>query len=152
MIINPGNVFDAFLYPNTVVVHGCNAQGVMGSGVAKVVRNDFPGAYYEYIRHHEEFGLALGEIIPVPVLPNRWIINAITQEFYGRDGKRYVDYKAVGKAFRSVKVFAQDNGIESVNYPKIGAGLGGGDWNTIAEIIDLELEGITHFCWDPEHA
>lgn len=152
MIINPGNVFDAFLYPNTVVVHGCNAQGVMGSGVAKVVRNDFPGAYYEYIRRHEEFGLQLGEIIPVPVLPGRWIINAITQEFYGRDGRRYVNYAAVGTAFRQVRKFAEDQGIESVNYPKIGAGLGGGDWNTISQIIDSELEGITHFCWDPEHA
>ena len=149
MIINPGNVFDAFLYPNSVVVHGCNAQGVMGSGVAKVVRNDFPAAYYEYIRHHEEFGLLLGSIIPVPILPNRWIVNAITQEFYGRDGKRYVDYKAVGRAFRAVKVFAEDNGVETVNYPMIGAGLGGGDWDTIAQIIDCELEGLNHFCWVP---
>ena len=151
MIINPGNVFDAFLYPNSVVVHGCNAQGVMGSGVAKVVRNDFPGAYYEYIRRHEEFGLTLGEIIPVPVLPGRWIINAITQEFYGRDGKRYVSYDAIRNSFDRVAEFAEANNIETINYPKIGAGLGGGNWDHIAEIIDEALFGLNHYCWDPEH-
>lgn len=145
-----GNVFDSFLYPNSCVVHGCNAQGVMGSGVAKVVRNDFPAAYYEYVRKHDEVGLKLGEIIPVSVLPGRFVINAITQEFYGGPPTRYVDYDAVRMAFRSVKAFAIKMGLETINYPMIGAGLGGGDWNIISGIIDTELDGLQHFVWVPE--
>lgn len=144
-----GNVFDAFLYPNSLVVHGCNAQGVMGSGVAKVVRNDFPAAYYEYVRKYEESGLKLGDVIPVMVLPSRYIINAITQEFYGRDGKRYVNYHAIEVCFGQVRKFVDQNGIETINYPKIGAGLGGGNWDEIAAIIDSQLEGYNHFVWEP---
>ena len=149
MEVIKGNVFDAFLYPNSCVVHGCNAQGVMGSGVARVVRNDFPAAYYEYVRRHEEVGLKLGEIIPVSVLPGRYVINAITQEFYGGPPTRYVDYDAVRTAFKSTKAFAKQWGIESINYPMIGAGLGGGDWSVLSKIIDEQLEGLNHFVWVP---
>jgi O-acetyl-ADP-ribose deacetylase (regulator of RNase III) len=31
-----------------------------------------------------------------------------------------------------------------IGYPKIGAGLAGGDWSIIEEIIDRELEGEDH--------
>lgn len=149
MEVIKGNVFDAFLYPNSCVVHGCNAQGVMGSGVARVVRNDFPAAYYEYVRKYEEVGLAVGEIIPVSVLPGRYIINAITQEFYGGPPTRYVDYDAVRTAFKSTRAFAKQWNIESISYPMIGAGLGGGDWSIISAIIDEELDGLQHFVWVP---
>ena len=150
MEIIKGDVFDSFLYPNSMVVHGCNAQGVMGSGVARVVRNNFPAAYYEYLRHHEEHGLKLGEVINVMVLPCRYVANAITQKFYGGDGKRYVSYQAIDEAFAVVRKLAQELEIETINYPMIGAGLGGGDWNEIASIIDAQLDGLNHFVWIPE--
>lgn len=147
MNIKVGNVFESLLEPNSMVVHGCNAQGVMGSGVAAIVKNDFPAAFYEYRRKYDEEGLQLGEVIFSEVFPTRVIANAITQEFYGRDKKVYVDYAAIGRAFRTVKQFAMDNGISIINYPMIGAGLGGGDWELISNIIDCELEGLTHVCW-----
>ena len=151
MEIVSGNVFDAFLQPNSLVVHGCNAQGVMGSGVAKYVKDNFAGAYYEYLRHHEENGLQLGEVIPALVLPGRWILNAITQEFYGRDpGRVYVNYYAIEVAFDRVREFAENNNIMTINYPKIGAGLGGGSWERISSIIDVKLAGLDHYLWDPE--
>ena len=150
MEIIKGDVFDSFLFQNSLVVHGCNAQGVMGSGVAKVVRNNFPAAYYEYVRHHDEHGLKLGEVITVEVLPRRFISNAITQEFYGRDGRRYVSYHAVRVCFGIVRKFAIENQIETINYPMIGAGLGGGDWNEISAIINEQLDGFKHFVWIPE--
>ena len=150
MEIIKGDVFDSFLYPNSMVVHGCNAQGVMGSGVARVVRNNFPAAYYEYLRHHEEHGLKLGEVINAMVLPGRYVANAITQEFYGGDGKRYVSYHAIRVAFGIVRKLAIELELETINYPMIGAGLGGGDWNEIAPIIDEQLDGLNHFLWIPE--
>lgn len=151
MNVVSGNVFDAFLQPNSLVVHGCNAQGVMGSGVAKYVKDNFPSAYYEYLRHHEEHGLKLGEVIPALVLPGRWVLNAITQEFYGRDpGRVYVDYQAIEIAFSRVRQFAESNNIATINYPKIGAGLGGGDWTRISSIINTQLDGLDHYLWDPE--
>lgn len=150
MEIIKGDVFDSFLYPSSMVVHGCNAKGVMGSGVARVVRNNFPAAYYEYVRHHEEHGLKLGEVINVEVLPRRFIANAITQESFGSDGRRYVSYHAIRVAFGIIRKFAIDNNIETINYPLIGAGLGGGNWDEIAPIINEQLDGLNHFLWIPE--
>ena len=44
-----------------IIVHGCNCQGVMGSGVAKQIKEKFPNAYTIYKQREEEIGLRLGE-------------------------------------------------------------------------------------------
>jgi O-acetyl-ADP-ribose deacetylase (regulator of RNase III) len=38
----------------------------------------------------------------------------------------------------------QDFPGRSIGYPRIGAGLAGGDWTVIAQIIDEELSGEDH--------
>ena len=38
-----------------VIVHGCNAQGVMGSGVAKQLRAKYPEIYVDYLDGLEEY-------------------------------------------------------------------------------------------------
>lgn len=145
MIYKRGDLMDA---AEPIIVHGCNAQGVMGSGVAKAVRDKYPKAYSDY---HSEYvkksnRLSMGQVIWTWIgWPRdlRVIGNAVTQEFYGRDGKRYVDYDAVRMAFVEVRRFLDSLADEEilqgdgpyVAIPRIGAGLGGGDWETIAEII-----------------
>lgn len=146
-----GNVFDSLMVKNSMVVHGCNCQGVMGSGVAAQVRILFPKVYNEYVRKHQESGLKLGEIQCIPVLPNnRFIVNAMTQDKYGREGIRYVSYDAIRECFKQIREFALANDISSINYPAIGAGLGGGDLEIIMEIINEELEGLNHTLWIPK--
>ena len=147
-----GDVLDSFLYENTIIVHGCNAQGVMGSGMAKAVKARFPQAFNDYHEKYQEQGNQLypGQIIISEVLPTRYIINAITQKYYGTDkGHRYVDYDAVRECFELVRDFAEKNGVDTINYPMIGAGLGGGDWGVISGIIDDVLDGLNHFVWVP---
>lgn len=139
-----------------IVVHGCNAQGVMGSGVAKEVREVYPGAYEAYRnayeKHLKETGqaLQLGRVVWYTVSkeePKLAIANAITQQFYGRDPKvRYVSYEAIETAFRRIGAIAREHNLP-VHYPMIGAGLANGDWGTIADIIDRELEGVEHTVW-----
>jgi O-acetyl-ADP-ribose deacetylase (regulator of RNase III) len=134
-----------------IIVHGCNAQGVMGSGVAKVIRDKYPDAYIKYRKKFDESGLKTGEIVWYKVTDNpRFVIaNAITQEFYGRDSKCYVDYEAIRKTFSEIAIIATKYNL-NVYYPRIGAGLGGGDWNLISEIINSELNGINHYCYVPQ--
>ena len=36
-----------------IIAHGCNAQGKMGSGVAKAIRREFPQAYSYYRSAYE---------------------------------------------------------------------------------------------------
>lgn len=139
---------DLFSTEVGVIVHGCNAQGVMGSGVAKIIREKYTKAYDRYRKAYEMHGhLKLGDIISVPCDDATVIVNAITQEFYGRDGKRYVSYDAVAESMQKINRFYEVYGITSVAMPQIGAGLGGGDWSVIESIIESELKDVKPYVY-----
>ena len=137
-----------------IIVHGCNAQGVMGSGVAAAVRAAYPGAYEVYRAAHQRRrqagqSLEMGSVVwfTASRSPKLAIANAITQEFFGRDpAVRYVDYDAVRMAFRRVAAVAREHGL-AVHYPQIGAGLGNGDWSILSGIIATELGDVPHTLW-----
>ena len=125
-----------------VIIHGCNAQGVMGSGVARQIRQRWPNVYEVYALRHRVFGLGLGEIVPVATLDGRIIVNCITQDGFGRDGRRYVDYDAIDRCLALVNDRVQGWEATEVAMPRIGAGLGGGDWEVIEQIV---LRNATNF-------
>lgn len=138
-----------------IIVHGCNAQGVMGSGVAAAVRETYPQAYeayralYQKARDQGLKDLPLGKIawFRVSESPKLAIANAITQQYYGRDSNvRYVSYEAIEEAFGRIAKVAREHQLP-VHYPLIGAGLANGDWSIIADIIDKQLEGVQHTLW-----
>ena len=118
-----------------VLVHGCNNHGVMGSGVARQIREKWPNVYEVYSLKHKVFGLELGDIIPVGTLDGKIIVNAVTQDGFGRDGSRYVDYDAIETCFRKINDRVDVWEVAEVAMPRIGAGLGGGDWSIIEKII-----------------
>lgn len=138
-----------------IITHGCNAQGVMGSGVAKAIRDLYPEAYKGYRDWYETHGLKVGDIVPVNIdhkqttkgfRYGRYVINAVTQEFYGRDPSRvYVSYEGLRAAMREinnnvlVRLRSDSAGEpERVAMPLIGAGLANGKWSIIAPIIEEE--------------
>lgn len=129
---------DMFAGNHTYFVHGCNAQGVMGSGVARQVATDYPMTFAEYRRVYEMDGLNLGQVIRVGNPNGHVIFNAITQNQYGRDGQRYANYGAIDQAFKWISSYfgATNRRHHDLAMPMIGAGLGRGDWNTIAGIIE----------------
>lgn len=120
------------------IMHGCNAHGVMGSGVAAIIRKDYHKAYEVYALQFPNY--ILGEVIPVKVDDNIVIVNAITQDDYGTH-KVQVDYDAVEQACRGVKHLAASGMIPSneVHFPFIGAGLAGGDEHTLMTIFDQQF-------------
>lgn len=126
-----GNLLDA---PETYIAHGCNSYGVMGSGVALAIKTKWPKAYEEYHNYYKECGLDLGEIISVPC-ENKVILNCITQKHYGRTGDKFVSYDAIDTCMKHI----QNLGLDNIAMPKIGAGLGGGDWKVIEAIIQSRL-------------
>ncbi len=129
-----------------VIVHGCNAQGVMGSGVAKAIKEKYPEAYRAYRYDYNLERLYKGLCIFVETERNGQpfiVINALTQENYGRDKNTvYVDYDAIQIAFMQINEELSDMGINSVAMPKIGAGLANGDWNIIEKIIEEECTDV----------
>lgn len=151
-----GDVCAAKTHAINIIVHGCNAQGVMGSGVALAVKTKWPGAYSVYRDHVFKVGPGhpdlLGQVVPYFDDQNSVIIaNAITQLSFGKDGRRYVDYQAVQTAFNTVVEIASNHSKNvGVHYPLIGAGLGGGDWSIISDIIEgcfSTNPELQHFLW-----
>lgn len=125
-----GDLLDAV---EPVIAHGCNNKYVMRSGVARDIRTKWPEAYKVY---KEATVLTMGDIIPIfNCKSDKWVINAITQDGYGRDGKKYVCYDAVARCFKAINTFCGEMGYDIIAIPKIGAGLGGGNWDVIEEVI-----------------
>lgn len=149
IIEHVGNLFDLVLptikNDNVVhlIVHGCNARGKMGSGFAKELRERFPAAYQEYYNFHKQYGLTEGTIVDHVDSTNLVIVNAITQDYYGYDGGKYVSYDAIDSCFELIQNIAeelvQDGKEVKVHFPLIGAGLAGGHWDVIESIINHRL-------------
>lgn len=143
-----GNLLDV---KSGVIAHGVNCQGVMGSGVALAIRQKWPNVYDAYRSkvktetNEYPSSCLLGSVQYVTTFPDYVgletfpvVANCFTQDSFGRD-KRHVDYEAVAKCFNSLSFRVRLYG--HLNIPKIGAGLGGGDWNVIESIIKSEYKG-----------
>jgi O-acetyl-ADP-ribose deacetylase (regulator of RNase III) len=124
------------------IVHGCNARGVMGKGVALQVKTLFPQAYEHYRnRCLWNNALVIGTVQFVDC-ETKIIINAITQRDYARaynDPTRYVSYDALAACMAEIN--RQIPG-QQLAMPRIGAQLGGGSWEIIERIIETELTDV----------
>lgn len=156
MLIHVMNdIFDG--QPNKcIIVQSVNAQGVMGSGLAKAIREKYPMVYDHYQTEHELGLLELGYTSYVEVEPNKFVANIVGQEFYGRDGKQYTNYNALHSGMEDVKMMAKALNVEVVIPYKIGCGLGGGDWNGIVlpmieEIFKDDLVAFVYQGGDEEY-
>lgn len=97
-------------------------------------------AYDDYKAYEKEMGfLRTGKIAYSSVSDDLLIANCITQQFYGNDGKKYVSYDAIDDIFKEINYLCNIERSVYVHFPKIGADLGGGNWNVIKEIIDHRL-------------
>lgn len=148
---------DLLAGPERFIAHGCNARGVMNSGIAKQIRDQFPDAYERYKRwwYDESEGdyersLPLGQTQVVDC-DEKVIINCITQATFGRDPNTvYADYDAIRSCLANIEALAADSKvgtrrfgeIEAVGFPLIGAGLANGSWRTISGIIEEEAKSF----------
>ena len=115
------------------IAHGCNCSGAFGAGVAKQIAQRWPKAKFLYLRSVPK----LGQVQAVRVSDDLMIFNCGTQQGYGAKGRQYVSYDAIRECMRAIKQMVPEK--EKVAMPKIGAGLGGGEWGVIEKIIWEEL-------------
>lgn len=109
-----------------LIIHGVNAQGVMGSGVARAIRDKWPQVYDAY-KAHEQGRKALGQVQFVNISEGLVVGNCWTQEFYGNDGRVYADIKALAKCIFHAMLFCDEHNLV-LKTPKIASGLAGLDW------------------------
>lgn len=138
-----------------IIVHGCNCQGVMGSGVAKALRSKWPQIFTSYKRMCDNCvsrNNLLGGVSMVQINSELHIANAFTQLYYGKDGRKYADPEAIVTALSSVNGFAAGwastfDVMMDIYLPKIGCGLGGLDWDTEVEPIVRDISSRSGVQW-----
>lgn len=141
-----------------IIAHGVNCQGVMGSGVAKAIRDKWPDVYKGYMNNgknrtgKDDNLLGSCHLIQANMKDvdcKVHVANCYTQRFYGRDGKKYADQWAIIESLKYVYYWADLYELD-VFMPKIGAGLGGLDWETevlpIVEMWDKLSKPDTYIC------
>lgn len=121
--------------PQKLIIHQCNAQNVMGSGVAKAIRDKYPHVYEEYRTKFEFIPKAkrMGLVQVVEIDNGRSICNLIGQYHYLPRTIRHTSYDALTQGFEQIK---RDYPKEDVALPKIGCGLGGGNWKIVSAILE----------------
>lgn len=118
-----------------LLCHGVNCSGGFGSGLAGQIAKKYPRVRELYYKKYNYEGWQLGEVQFVRIKNSLFIANCATQKYYGRGVQQYVDYNAIETCLREVFSFANENQL-SVGLPKIGCGLGGGDWLIVKELIN----------------
>jgi len=126
-----------------VIVHGCNCHNAMGAGIAQSIREQFPEAFAADLATAKGSREKLGTYSSATVDCNGHsltIVNAYTQFNWSGQGVQ-ADYDAIRRVFARIKA---DFGGKRIGYPRLGAGLAGGDWKAISQIISEELAGENH--------
>lgn len=127
--IEQGNIFNLEDIQN--YAHGCNCAGAMGKGIALQFKEKFPKMYNEYKRLCKEKLFSLGDVYTYDY-GNGTIFNLGTQTTW----KTKADINAVENSLIKMLSYAHQNNIFKIALPKIGAGLGGLDWNDVKSVIN----------------
>ena len=140
-----------------VIIHGCNCFNEMGKGIACQIKDNYPEAYEADCKTicGDKNKLGTYSVATTPgcltnpattpgCLTNPattpgclTIINAYTQ--YKYKGRNNIDYDAVRTVFRKI---AEDFPDSRIGIPKIGAGMAGGKWSLLQDIIMKETDHL----------
>lgn len=116
---------DLFESQASVLVNTVNTVGVMGKGIAKVFKRQYPKMFEEYQRKCANGSLDIGKLWLYETSP-KWILNFPTKKHWRNKSK--VEYIEAGlKEFVDIHA---SKGIESISFPMLGCGNGGLDWDS----------------------
>ena len=143
MLVKKGNILEEV--KQGIIIQQVNAQGVMGSGIAKQIRDKWPVVWEQYSQtfpaHPKDRGLSrMGQLLMVRVNEGLWVANIVGQQFYGKDSRRYTSYDALSDGLHALVSFMDISAYwltdEQVHHPMIGCGLGGGKWPIVKAMIE----------------
>lgn len=114
-----------------IIVHQVNCKKVMGKGLAREIRREYPQHYFDYLKKEPQ----LGDIIVTKINPQLFIVGIYGQDNYGYGGC-FTNYDAFQKGFLRIRELAEKEKLSIYVPYKIGCGLAGGDWLIIKNILE----------------
>lgn len=124
---------------NKIVCHVCNSIGGWGRGFVLSLSKKWKEPELEYRKWFKDSEPKLGQVQFVRVESDIAVANMIGQEGVGfKDGKPPIRYEAIKECLGAVARIAKKNNA-SIHAPRFGAGLAGGKWEIIEELINDNL-------------
>jgi O-acetyl-ADP-ribose deacetylase (regulator of RNase III) len=128
---------DLFNGHDDIIIHQCNCFKNWGRGIVIPMKAHYPKAYQADIKTNYADKDKLGTYTfwtgtSIHKDKQITVINAYGQFGCGMDRQR-TTYEALKKAFKKANEEFPEG---TIGMPKIGCGLGGGDWNIVLKIIE----------------
>jgi len=136
VIHKEGNIFDT---EAPVIGHGVNVQGAMDSGLAATVKEQYPSVFENYKQVCEFGGLVGGTALLLEADESEdglMIANIASQIEPGPNA----ELKLLEDGLYDTVEQMRDMGVFHLALPKIGAGIGGLDWDVVLDAIESEAE------------
>jgi len=130
----------------TAIAHQVNCRGVMGAGVAKLIRSEIISdsqyemyqnlckakTAYELMGHNKVMSVPQGRIMT-------YVVNMFAEDIPTGKGLD-TDYKSLYLCLQELEKWCRDNHIMHAAIPGyLGCGLAGGDWETVYSKILIPL-------------
>lgn len=155
---------DLFTTKARIIAHQVNCQGVMGSGVAKQIRQRNPQMFLNYARHcaaakrtgWSPLGTNLilhtdadaDSYVPgTMVYTGQYICNMFAQNMYGYDGRRYTNMDALRSCFTKLAQYAREDGLTVAMPYKVGCVRGGANWEVVYKMIEEIFRDVNVELW-----
>lgn len=120
-----------------LIVHVCNNIGAWGAGFVLALSKRWKEPEHAYRYRNDFHKYELGNVQYCAVENDIMVVNMIAQEGIGSDseGNPPIRYDALKKCLQDVNRVAQELNA-SVHGPRFGAGLAGGDWSKIENLLE----------------
>lgn len=130
------------IHNSTIIIHIVNNCGKWGKGFVISLSKRFPITKDSYLSWFKS-GFNMGDVqfLSVDDENRIFVANMLAQNGIKKsvkDSKKYICYESLENCLSEVSDFALKERLV-VQLPMIGAGLGGGDWDTILSIIIKKL-------------
>jgi O-acetyl-ADP-ribose deacetylase (regulator of RNase III) len=125
-----------------IIVHCCNDKSYWNAGFVRALSERYHQPERDYRRWskgNDQTPFGLGQVQFVNVKPGLCVANLIGQQgIRSQSNPKPIRYDALRHGLIRVRQLALTHDA-SIHMPRLGAGLAGGDWSIIAEIINDEL-------------
>jgi len=133
-----GNLIEA---PTEALVNTVNEVGVMGKGIALMVREAFPESARVYQQACERGEVRVGRVLVTQnktLFGPRWIIHFPTKKHWRHPSRLEWVREGLADLVRVVR----ENGIRSLAMPPLGCGNGGLEWSQVRREIEAALASL----------
>lgn len=125
---------DMFQSEKGVYAHGVNTVGVMGAGIARQFKANYPAMYTSYKYACDTGALTPGNVLYVTISDTHHIANIASQRVPGADAR--LSWLSLGLNDTYQEMNFRGHNDLGLALPQIGCGIGGLDWETVRPLIE----------------